>query len=155
VERADVLPVLLQKRHQIVDGQRDVGSQLVGGHANVSDSHRKAQHLLHLELDGGLNFVSLGDHRLVVRQKSRELASLVETGAQQTRNLLDERLRSEEGVVALGELLHQLLVLVELPQRFSIHAWEVVGFRLIAMLLVTKNANRELRTRDVLELDGS
>lgn len=59
-------------------------------------------YLLHLELDGGLDLVGLGDHRLVVREKRGELSGLVETGAQETRDLLDERLGSEEGVVALG-----------------------------------------------------
>jgi hypothetical protein len=39
--------------------------------------------------------------------------TLRETGAEETRDLLDERLGREEGVVLLGELLDELLVLVE------------------------------------------
>ena len=45
VERADVLPVLLEKRDQEVDGQHDVGSNLVFGHLNVSNGDCEAQHL--------------------------------------------------------------------------------------------------------------
>jgi hypothetical protein len=39
--------------------------------------------------------------------------TLGQTGTQQTRNLLDQRLGGEESVVFLGELLDQLLVLVQ------------------------------------------
>jgi hypothetical protein len=43
----------------------------------------------------------------------RELAGLGQTGTEQTRDLLDQSLGSEERVVLLGELLDELLVLVE------------------------------------------
>jgi len=39
VERTDVLPVLLEQRDQKVDGQTDVGRQVVRLHGNVADSH--------------------------------------------------------------------------------------------------------------------
>ena len=45
VERADVLPMLFQQRHQEVDGQVDVLNQLVLGHVNVANGDVKAQHL--------------------------------------------------------------------------------------------------------------
>ena len=45
VQRADVLPVLLQQRHQEVDGQTDVGGQVIRLHGNVADSHGQAQDL--------------------------------------------------------------------------------------------------------------
>lgn len=45
VQRTDVLPVLLQERNQVVDGERDVGRQLILVHTDVSDGDRKAQHL--------------------------------------------------------------------------------------------------------------
>ena len=59
-------------------------------------------YLLHLELDGSLDFIGFGGHRFVVRQKGRELSSLVQTRTQETGNLFDERLGSEEGIIALG-----------------------------------------------------
>merc|ERR1711931_446496 len=39
VQRTDVLPVLLEQRDQEVDGQTDVGRQVVRLHGNVTDSH--------------------------------------------------------------------------------------------------------------------
>ena len=59
-------------------------------------------YLLHLELDGRLHLVDLAHHRLAVSQHSRELAGLVETGPDDTRNLLDERVGSKESIVLLG-----------------------------------------------------
>lgn len=76
--------------------------KIIGAHANVADSNRQAQDLLHLELDGGLDFVNLGGHRLLVGEQTRELASLVQARTKETRNLLDQRLGSKEGIVFLG-----------------------------------------------------
>ena len=45
VEGPDVLPVLLEQRHQEVDGQVDVEDQLVLCHSNVADSDVQAQDL--------------------------------------------------------------------------------------------------------------
>nr|GFD25442.1 hypothetical protein [Tanacetum cinerariifolium] len=52
---AHVLPALLQKRDEVVDGQHDVTDELVLGHADVADSDTHAENLLQLELDGGLD----------------------------------------------------------------------------------------------------
>lgn len=154
VQRTNVLPVLLQQRHQEIDGQMHVLDELVLGHANVADGNGQAQNLLHLELDGGLDLIDLGVHRFAVRQQTGELASLVQTGTQQTGNLLDQRLGGEEGVVLLGQLLHQLLVLVQLLEGLGVHMGMAGGGCLVAMLLVAENANLHLGTGDVLEPDG-
>lgn len=151
MERADVLPVLLEKRHEEVDRQVHVLGEFIGCHVDVSDGHRQAQDFLHLELDGSLDFVDLLGHGLGVGEKTGELAGLVETGTEQTWNLLDERLGGEEGVVFLGQLLHQLLVLVELLQSFGVHEGHVVGLGLVAMLLVTEDAHLHLWPRNELQ----
>jgi hypothetical protein len=44
VEGSDVLPVLLQERHEEVDGQHDVAEQLVLGQVDVADGDAQAQH---------------------------------------------------------------------------------------------------------------
>merc|ERR1711962_55439 len=62
VERADVLPVLLQKQNQEIDGQTDVGSRVVGTHGHVTDGDGQTEDLLQLELDGSLQLLDLGDH---------------------------------------------------------------------------------------------
>lgn len=74
-EAANVLPALLEQGDKVVDGQHDVGDQLVLGHANVADSDAHAQNLLELELDGRLNFGNLGAEVVGVRDGGRELAS--------------------------------------------------------------------------------
>lgn len=71
----NVLPSLLQERHEVVDGQHDVGDQLILGHANISDSDTHAQDLLQLELDGGLDFGDLGAQIFVVGDWGWEFTS--------------------------------------------------------------------------------
>jgi len=155
VKRADVLPVLLQQRHQEVDGQTDVGSQVIRLHGNVADSHGQAQDLLELKLDGGFQLLDLGDHVVSVSDHRREFTGLVQPGTQDTRDLLDERVGSQESVVFLGELFDQLLVLVHLLQGLLVHAGNTVGRGFIAMLLITKNANGELGPRNMTQLHGT
>ena len=74
MERADVLPVLLEQRNQEVDGEHDVGSDLVLGHVDVSDGDTKAENLLELELDSALDLGDLVVEVLTVRDGSRELS---------------------------------------------------------------------------------
>lgn len=130
VERAYVLPVLLQQRHQEVDSQVDVVHQLIFCHLHVSNSHSQTEHLqqekhghvkcewdklkataihgyqsaylLHLEFDSRLDLIHLGHHVLIVGEQGGELASLVQPRSQDTRDLLDQRLRGQEGIILLG-----------------------------------------------------
>ena len=76
MEGLDVLPVLLQQGHQEVHGQVDVLSQLLLCHLNVSNGNVKAENLLHLELDGGLEVEHLGLDVIVMGDEGRELTSL-------------------------------------------------------------------------------
>src|SRR5690606_295011 len=71
----NVLPALLQKRDEVVDGQHDVGDQLLLGHLDVADGDTHAEHLLELELDGRLDLVQLAAKVLGVRDGRGELAS--------------------------------------------------------------------------------
>merc|ERR1711974_494874 len=92
---------------------------------------------------------------IVVGEEGRELAGLVKSRSQQTGDLLDKGLGSQESIVLLGKLLHLFLVLVELLQIVSAHAGEALGLSLVAMLLVTQDAHCELRAGDMLQLDGA
>ena len=87
----------------------------------MADGNTQAEDLLELELDRRADLVQLVREVLRVRDGRGELARLGETGAEQTGDLLDERLGGKEGVVALGELLDELLVLVE-PARGRVAA---------------------------------
>jgi hypothetical protein len=101
---AHVLPALLEQRNEVVDGQHDVADELILGHANVANGNTHAENLLQLELDGGLDLVHLLLEVLGVGDRGRELASLGETGTEETGNLLDEGIRGKEGVVLASEL---------------------------------------------------
>lgn len=181
VQRANVLPVLLQQRHQKVGRQMDVLDQFVEGHVNVADGNRQAQHLqtsdnemvnecsqkqrlrlarghtvsgtylLHLEFDGGLDLVDFGDHRFVVLQQTRKLAGFVQAWAQQTWDLFDQRFGGQEGVVFFGQLLHQFLVFVQLFQVVGVHVWDLEGLSLVAMLLIAQDAHLHFWPWDVLQ----
>ena len=160
---ANVLPALLEQGDEVVDGQHDVGDQLLVGHANIANGDTKAQNLLKLELDGGLNVRDLGGHVFGVRDGGGEFAScsknselaiwtenngknnqkqertLGKTGTQETRNLLDETLGSDESVVLASKLFDELLVLVQLPEVLGGHGIETVVLGTVKVVLVTKN----------------
>ena len=102
VQRAHVLPVLLQEGHEEVDGQDDVLEELVGSHLDVTEGDSEAEHLLQLELDGGADLLNLGVQVVVVGDNGGELADLVQRGSQNTGDLLDQALGGEEGIVLLG-----------------------------------------------------
>ena len=78
VETLDILPVLLQQGDQEVHGQVNVLDQLLLGHANIANGNAQTQHLLHLELDGGLEVQSLLLQVVTVGDQGGELASLVQ-----------------------------------------------------------------------------
>ena len=107
--------------------------------------------LLHLEADGALDLVDLGLEVVVGVEGRGELAGLVESGAEQTGNLLDERGRGEEGVVGVGQLLDQLLVLVELLERVGVHGGDAQQLGVVDVAGVSEEAHLELGARDVGE----
>ena len=45
VERAYVLPILLQQRNKEVDGKMNVGNQVIFTHLNMANGYSQAQHL--------------------------------------------------------------------------------------------------------------
>lgn len=92
----------LEERDEEVDAHHDVGHELVLGQLDVANGDGEAQHLLQLELDRRAELVGLLREVVGVGNGRRELADLGETGTEQTRDLLDERLRGKEGVVLLG-----------------------------------------------------
>jgi hypothetical protein len=121
----------------------------------VTNSNTQAENLLELELDGGTDLVGLGGQVISVRDGSGELADLVETGTQETGDHLDKSIRSKESIVLLGELLDQLLVLVQLLQvlnRLELHA---SSLSLVTVESITENADGKVGTGNVGELDGT
>jgi len=155
VQGLDVLPVLLEQRDEEVDAQHDVSKNLIVGHLDVTNSDTQAKNLLQLELDGGANFSELVSEVLSVRYRCGELASLGETGTKKTRNLLDESLRGQEGIVLLGELLDKLLVLVQLLQIVDGHVLQVNLLSTIDIGSICENADGHARAGNIGQLDGA
>merc|ERR1740131_621604 len=77
VQRLNVLPMLLQQAYQEIHGKVNIGHQLVLCHGDVAHSHGETQHLLHLELDGGLQVCNLLVKIVTVGHQGGELASLI------------------------------------------------------------------------------
>jgi len=155
VERLDVLPVLLQEGDQKVDSQVDVGEKLSLSHLDVTDGNTEAESLLELELNLALQLIALLEDVVGVGEEGGELSSLVKTGPEKTGDLLDQRVGSEEHVVLLGELLDGLLVLVQLLEVFHSHEWHSGGLSLVAMLLITQNADLAVGAGHVGQLDSA
>jgi hypothetical protein len=144
VEGADVLPLLLEQGDEEVDREHDVLDNVVLLHVDVGDGDTETKNLLELELDGGSDLVDLSGKVLGVGDRGGEFTGLGETGTEKTglvswglenvllpgknlpRNLLDQSLGSEESIVLLGELLDELLVLVELLQVLNSHEGELL-----------------------------
>ena len=76
---------------------------------------------------------------------------LVETRSKQPGNLLDKSVRAEEGVVGLGQVLHLLLILVQLLEVVSGHARETFLLGLVAVSLISEDAHAELLARNILQ----
>lgn len=66
--------------------------------------------------------------------------TLGQTGAQETRNLLDQSLGSDKSIVLASKLLDELLVLVQLLQVISRHGIDTTVLGTINIVLVTENA---------------
>ena len=155
VQGLHVLPVLLEEGDEEVDGGLGVDEDLLLGLLDVADGDGEAEHLLELELDLRADGVDLVLERLVVRAQRGELARLVEAGAEETGDLLDHGLGREEVVVLLGELLDQLLVLVELLESLDVHVVDAHADGFLAVLGVTEHAELELRAGDGGEGHGA
>ena len=170
METLDVLPMFLEERNQKVHSQSDVLNELILSHLDVTNGHTQAKNLLHLELDGGLQIVHLRVQIVHMSYHGRELsglnikdidtflllinlcsqaAHLVEARTQQSGDLLDEGVRAEEGIVALGQPLHLLLVLVELLQVISRHGRDIPLLGLVDVSLVSQETNFELPPGDM------
>ena len=81
--------------------------------------------------------------------------TLGETRTQQTRNLLDQALGSDERIVLPRELLDQLLVLVQLLEILGAHGVHSSVLGAIDVVLVAEDADAHARARDTGQLDGA
>ncbi len=154
-QAADVLPALLEEGDKVVDGKHDVAEELLGLHLDVADGDTHAEDLLELELDGGLDLGDLGGEVVGVGDGGGELAGLRQTGAEETGDLLDQGLGGDEGVVLAGELLDELLVLVELLQVVGRHGVDAAVLGTIEIVLVTEDADGHVGAGDGGQLDGA
>jgi len=155
VEGADVLPVLLKEGNQEVDGHLDVDDNLVFSEADVSYGNTEAENLLELELDSALDLGNLFLEGLSVGDEGWELASLVKTWTQETRDLTKNDFGGKEGVVLASELLDDLLVLVHLLEGFNILVVKTGLGGSINVDLISKNAELHSWLAFVWQLDSA
>jgi hypothetical protein len=144
VQALDVLPVLLEEGNKEVDGHVDVLDKLVLGQGNVSDGNTQAKNLLHLQLDGLL----LNIHEIlqvtVGGQQDGELLGSVQSRTKKTGNVTNQAVGGEEDIVVVGHLLDDLLVLVHGLQVIDGLVGNTEGDGLVAVRLVTENAELEV-----------
>ena len=81
----------------------------------------------------GLYFINLGHYVLSLGQQGTKLASLIQAYTQDLWNLLDKRLWSQKGIIVLGQLLDQFLILVEFLQCLVVYVRDVHSFGLITV----------------------
>merc|ERR1719410_2674695 len=146
------MPKMFQNEREVPQGP-DGRSKQVSLLPNVS--HAQTQDLFHLELDGTLQVGDLIVNVVSVRQEGRKLSSLVQPGAQQSGNLLDQRLGSQKGVILLSQLLHKLLLLVQFLQVVGTHVRQTFSLGLVTMLLISEDANGKLGSGHMAQLDGA
>merc|ERR1712005_77668 len=135
-ERLDVLPALLEQRDEEVDRHGDVLNKLVLSQLDVADGNTEAQDLLELELDGARKLVDLLGQIVLVGDQGRELAELVRGWAEQTRDLTEERVRSNKRVVRLAKLL-------DLLHGLDVERRKAERVRLIDVRGITQNHDAE------------
>lgn len=83
------------------------------------------------------------------------LRTLGQTRTQETGNLLDQGVGSDEGIVLAGELLDELLVLVQLLQVVGGHGVDTAVLGTVDIVLVTQDADAHVGARDRGQLDGA
>ena len=98
VQSLDILPVLLQQGNQRVDGNLDVGVDLLLGELNVGDGNSDGQDLLQLELDVATDVINLVGDGFGALQEGWELTKLVHGRSKKTRDLLHDSLGGKESI---------------------------------------------------------
>lgn len=81
--------------------------------------------------------------------------TLGKTGTEETRNLLDQSLGSDEGIVLASKLLDELLVLVQLLEIVGGHGVNTAVLGTIEIVLVTQDADGHVGAGHGGELDGA
>lgn len=93
---------------------------------------------------GNLPAVNKYRQYLCADRRRRRRHTLGKTGTQETRDLLDQGVGSNEGIVLARELLDELLVLVQLLQVVRAHGVDTTVLSTIDIMLVTENAVTQL-----------
>lgn len=96
----------------------------------------------------------------MVRRETRKKKNTIQhtlgqTRTQDTGNLLEKSLGSDEGIVLASELLDELLVLVQLLQVVSRHGVDTAVLGTVQIVLVTQDADGHVGARDGGQLDGA
>ena len=155
MEGSDVLPALLQKRNQEVDGHVDVLSEFFFREVNSTNGSTHTEDLLKLESDSGLDFLDLIFDLFVFTDGDGELTNLVQGVTHKLGDLLHEGFRSDQDIERLGPLLDELFILVELLSTFGIDATNIDLLGLVTVDGSTDETDLSVGGGDVGESDGT
>ena len=155
VNLSNILPLLFQKRRQEIGRQLGIGKDFAGVHFHIADRDIEAHDFLHLELDGGLEFINLALHIFIVPEQSGEFTRLGQAGPQETGNLLDQIVRRNKEIITLGEFLDHFLVFIQFLQVFYGHVVDADAIGLFAMGGAAEDAALELGTGDGGQAKGT
>ena len=81
--------------------------------------------------------------------------TLGKTWTQETRDLLDEGVGGDEGIVLAGKLLDELLVLVELLEIVGAHGVNTTVLGTVNVVLVTEDADAHVGAGNRRQADGA
>ncbi len=136
MQRLDVLPSFFQKRNEEIDTHVQISSNIIFTHIDSGDSGSETKYFFELEPknkkdrlgspDGLLDLLDFGGGVFAFGHHEGELADLDQDVAQESGDLLHQGLRCDEGVVRLGPLFDEFLVLVELLQSVLVDAGDAV-----------------------------
>ena len=84
-----------------------------------------------------------------------KFTGLGETRSQKARNHLDDAVGGDEGIVLAGQLLNELLVLVQLLQVLRGHGVDAEVLGTIDIMLVAENTDAHSRAGNGGQLDGA
>jgi hypothetical protein len=131
VESSNVLPSLLHKGDQEVDGHGQVLPDVVLTGLDGSNGGTEAGSLLGLELDSVLELINLGSDLLTLSESDREETHLDQHVSEQLGGLLGNGIAGQKDVVLLGPLLDLVLVLVKGLETVNVNEGDAVSSGLL------------------------
>jgi len=138
------MPSLFQEGDQEIECHDNVLSELFISHFLVTGSNIQVGNLLELPLDGSSDIIDFLSNWVILGDWSWEHTNSVKDWTEDGWDLLNKGISGQKGVVLLGPLLDELLVLVEFLKEIhvdDIDTGKVSSLSLIGVLLIGNEAD--------------